>query len=91
MANTNEKRPILMYGATWCRDCRRVKQFFDTRGIDYHWIDLEKVPQAVEVVLKHNNGMQSIPTILFPDGTVLVEPSNQELAVKVEELCNRKV
>ncbi len=91
MADSIEKRPILMYGATWCGDCRRAKQFFDTRGIDYHWIDLEKVPEAVEVVLKHNNGMQSIPTILFPDGSVLVEPSNRELAVKFEELQNRTV
>jgi mycoredoxin len=74
---------IVMYGATWCGDCRRAKKFFDQKGVAYDWIDLEQNPEAVEVVLKHNNGMQSIPTILFPDGEVLVEPSNARLAEKL--------
>jgi mycoredoxin len=72
-----------MYGTTWCGDCRRAKKFFDQKGVSYHWIDLEQHPEAVEIVLKHNNGMQSVPTIFFPDGSVLVEPSNQELAQKL--------
>jgi glutaredoxin-like protein len=72
-----------MYGTKWCHDCRRSKQFLDSKNVAYQWIDLEDNAEATEFVLKVNNGMQSVPTIVFPDGSVMVEPSNQALAEKL--------
>ncbi len=74
---------IRMYGANWCPDCRRAKTFFGEQRIHYTYIDLDQQPEAVADVERLNNGNRSIPTIVFPDGSVLVEPSNQELAAKL--------
>ncbi len=70
---------ITFYGATWCPDCRRSKEYLDTHNIPYDYIDLETVPEAADEVVRINHGLQSIPTIVFPDGTVLVEPTNAAL------------
>jgi len=67
---------IIFYGATWCPDCRRSKKFLDERKVDYTYINLEETPDTAAEVEKINKGMQSIPTIVFPDGTILTEPSN---------------
>lgn len=74
---------IRLYGANWCPDCRRAKTFFGEQRIHYDYIDLDQHPEAVATVEQINDGMRSIPTIIFPDGTVLVEPSNAELAQKL--------
>jgi len=73
---------IKMYATTWCGDCRLAKRWFDSHGIAYDYINIEQDDDAAEVVLKVNNGMRSVPTIVFPDGSVLVEPSPRELAAK---------
>ncbi len=70
---------IKFYGADWCPDCRRSKAFLDQQKIEYEYINIEEVPGAAEEVEKINKGYKSIPTIVFPDGKVLVEPSNEEL------------
>ncbi|MEN8615017.1 glutaredoxin domain-containing protein [Dehalogenimonas sp. THU2] len=73
---------IVMYGTTRCPDCFRAKRFFDDHGIGYKWIDIGADPEAVIYVEKINKGNRSVPTIVFPDGSILVEPSNAELAKK---------
>ncbi len=70
---------ILMYTTKWCSDCRRVKMFLQQKQVDYDEVDIEENSEAAEIVEKLNNGFRSVPTIIFPDGTVTVEPSNQEL------------
>ncbi len=70
---------IKFYGATWCADCRRSKQFLDDNKVAYEYINLDENPDAAEEVVRINNGFQSIPTIVFPDGKILVEPSNEQL------------
>lgn len=74
---------IMVYSAVWCPDCKRAKQFFGEQRIPYTNVDIEQDEKAVAFVEKINNGMRSIPTIVFPDGEVLVEPSNAELAKKL--------
>ncbi len=81
-----QKGKITMYGATWCGDCLRAKAFLDSLGCEYEFIDIAKDESAVAKVLEINNGMQSIPTIQFPDGKVLVEPSNAELQSEITSL-----
>jgi thioredoxin reductase (NADPH) len=80
---TADRPAIIVYGATWCPDCRRSKQFLAENRIQYTWVDIEQDPTAVAEVERLNNGMRSVPTILFPDGAVLVEPSNEELAARL--------
>lgn len=67
---------IIFYGAPWCSDCRRSKAVFAEMNVTYHYIDLSVDPSAAETVTTINNGFQSIPTIVFPDGTILVEPED---------------
>jgi len=77
------KDKITVFGATWCPDCRRVKEFLGEQRVAYDWIDLEQHPEATELVERINGGSRSIPTIVFPDGSHLVEPDNDELAEKL--------
>jgi thioredoxin reductase (NADPH) len=71
---------ITVYGASWCPDCRRAKQFLGSHRISYRWVDLEQFPEKVAEVERRNGGKRIIPTIVFPDGSHVVEPSNDELA-----------
>ena len=73
---------IKMYATTWCGDCRMAKRWFDAHSIPYDSINIETDECAAAEVLRLNRGMRSVPTIVFPDGSVLVEPSARELAAK---------
>ena len=73
---------IRMYATTWCGDCRMAKRWFDAHGISYDYINIEEDESAAEFVVKVNRGARSVPTIIFPDGSVLVEPTARELAAK---------
>jgi mycoredoxin len=75
-----------MYGAEWCGDCRRSKRFLDSNSVSYEYIDVEADPSASEKVIEINGGQRSIPVILFPDGTHLTEPSDNDLKAKLESL-----
>ncbi|HCI78423.1 MAG TPA: glutaredoxin-like protein [Ktedonobacter sp.] len=71
-----------MYATSWCGDCRMAKRWFDSHGIAYDYIDIEQDEQAAEYVVQVNGGSRSVPTIVFPDGSVLVEPSARQLSAK---------
>ena len=75
---------ITVYGAYWCPDCRRSKQFLGEHQIPYNWIDIEEDPAGEKFVIEKNNRKRIIPTIVFADGSFLVEPTNAELAEKLE-------
>jgi thioredoxin reductase (NADPH) len=74
---------IKVYGASWCNDCRRAKKFLGDQRVSYEWFDIEHDPSLIEEVHARNDGKNIIPTIVFPDGTHLAEPSNEELANKL--------
>ena len=74
---------LKVYGAPWCPDCRRSKQFLGEMRVPYDWIDIDEDAKAAEYVREKNDGKQIIPTIIFEDGSVLTEPSNDELARKL--------
>ncbi|MFO8036442.1 MAG: FAD-dependent oxidoreductase [Anaerolineales bacterium] len=78
-----EMDTIVVYGTTWCLDCKRAKQFFGDQRIAYRWVDIEEDPEALARMEEINGGKRIVPTILFPDGDHLVEPSNAELAEKL--------
>lgn len=74
---------IMVYGASWCPDCRRAKKFLGEQRVPFEWHDIEDEPELVSIVQERNNGNNVIPTIVFPDGSHLSEPTNEELADKV--------
>ena len=74
---------IIMYGTTWCPDCTRAKRILERNNVPYTWINIEEDPAARKRVQEINGGYMSVPTILFPDGSVLVEPGNKELEAKI--------
>ncbi len=78
-----KKASITVHGTHWCPDCRRSKQFLGEHQIPYNWVDIEQDKEAEQYVLEKNDGKRIIPAIEFADGSVLVEPSNAELAAKL--------
>lgn len=79
---TNEPK-ITVYGTTWCPDCHRSKQFLSEQRLRYAWVDIEQHPEAQAYVERLNDGKRIVPTIVFEDGSFLVEPSNADLARKL--------
>ena len=71
---------ITLYGTSWCSDCRRA--------LRYQYINIERDDAARRYVEQVNNGNQSVPTIVFPDGSIMVEPSSSALAQKLASLNN---
>src|SRR5579872_3420365 len=82
MPDTNTNN-ITLYGTLWCSDCKRAKKFFGEQRIHYTFVDVDMDADGLAVVERANNGKHIIPTIVFGDGTMLVEPSNAELAKKL--------
>ncbi|MBC7708144.1 FAD-dependent oxidoreductase, partial [Polaromonas sp.] len=74
---------ILVYGADWCSDCHRARALFDQYKVEYTYIDIDADEAAKATMLKLVDGRNSIPTIVFTDGSVMQEPSNDELLTKL--------
>src|SRR3954453_7614896 len=74
---------ITLYGTNWCADCKRAKQFFGEQRVHYDFVDIEDDAAAMAYVEEVNDGKQVIPVIRFEDGSLLVEPSNADLAEKL--------
>ena len=74
---------ITMYGTSWCSDCRRAKQFFGEQRVRYDFVDVDQSAEGRAIVESYNDGKDIIPTIVFDDGSILVEPSNADLAAKL--------
>ena len=74
---------IVMYVTEHCADCMRAKKFLEANSIPHLRVGLEGDKQATEFVMKVNNGYRSVPTIIFPDGSILVEPNRDELNAKI--------
>ena len=79
----NSTPDITVYGAYWCPDCSRSKQFLGEHQIPYNWVNIEDDQKGEAYVVQKNNGKRVIPTIEFEDGSILVEPSNAALAEKL--------
>lgn len=80
MDSTNE---IVVYGTSWCYDSFRAKKFLERNQIPFRWVDIDNNAEGRKFVEQTNGGMRSVPTIVFPDGSILVEPSDDAIAVKL--------
>lgn len=83
MEQPSQNDKIIVYGTSWCYGARRAANFFEDHQIAYEWIDIDRDEQGRRFVESVNKGMRSVPTIVFTDGSILVEPTNQELAHKM--------
>lgn len=70
---------VTMFSTTWCGYCRRLKSQMDREGIGYDEVNIEDVPGAADFVMQVNGGNQTVPTVLFPDGTAATNPSLAEV------------
>jgi len=80
---TSSEGGITVYGVAWCLDCKRSKQFLGENRIPYHYVNLEEDTAALSYVEELNAGKRLMPTIVFPDGSFLAEPTNAQLAEKL--------
>jgi mycoredoxin len=72
-----------MYSTPWCGYCHRLKGQLNRAGIEFTEIDIEQVPDAAKLVETINNGNQTVPTVVFPDGTAMTNPSLAQVAEKL--------
>jgi mycoredoxin len=79
---TTAPTQIVIYATEYCSDCIRAKKFFEVNSIPHLQVGLEGNPEATEFVIQVNNGYRSVPTIVCPDGSILVEPDWDELKAK---------
>ncbi|MDQ3403535.1 MAG: mycoredoxin [Actinomycetota bacterium] len=66
---------LTLYSTTWCGYCRRLKTQLDADGIEYAEVDIEQTPGAADFVMSVNGGNQTVPTLHFPNGNALTNPS----------------
>lgn len=79
----SELADIKVYGTSTCGDCRRAKRLLEEHGVAYDWVDVAADPESLADMKRLQGGGEMVPTIVFPDGSVLVEPTNPELAAKL--------
>jgi mycoredoxin len=75
---------LTIYSTTWCGPCIRLKAQLDRVGITYEVIDIETHPEAAEFVMAVNHGSQTVPTVEFPDGSTLTNPSVFQVQDRLE-------
>jgi mycoredoxin len=66
---------VTMYSTTWCGYCMRLKRMLDREGIAYTEVNIEEDPAAADLVMSVNGGNRTVPTVVFPDGAALTNPS----------------
>ncbi|HIW62029.1 MAG TPA: mycoredoxin [Candidatus Stackebrandtia excrementipullorum] len=74
---------ITMYSTPWCGYCRRLQSQMDREGIEYEVVDIEKNPDSAEFVMSVNGGNQTVPTVKFPDGSALTNPTIVQVKQKL--------
>jgi len=79
MTPEKDTRRLKIYTTPWCGDCRMAKAVLDRASVAYEEVNIDDDPEAVATVLAINGGYTTVPTIVMPDGRVLVEPSRQQL------------
>lgn len=74
---------LTVYSTPWCGYCHRLKGQLDREGIAYREVDIEREPEAAAIVERVNRGNQTVPTLVFPDGSALTNPSVAQVKAKL--------
>lgn len=72
-----------MYTTTWCGYCHRLKSQLNREGIEFEEIDIETRPETAKIVEEANGGNQTVPTLVFADGSALTNPSVADIKAKL--------
>jgi mycoredoxin len=83
-------QPLTMYTTTWCAFCRRLKSQLAAEGIEIAEVNIEEVPGAADFVMSVNGGCQTVPTVVFEDGSALTNPSVGEVRQRLGELAGTR-
>ena len=83
MSSGETDSSLTIYSTVWCGYCRRLKSQMEREGISFVEVDIEDVPDAAELVMSVNGGMQTVPTLVFPDGSALTNPSIAEVKAQL--------
>lgn len=76
-------KQFTMYSTPWCGYCHRLKGQLDREGISYHEVDIEAQPEAADIVEQANKGNQTVPTLIFADGSALTNPSIAQIKAQL--------
>ncbi len=74
---------VTMYSTTWCGFCSRLKAQMTREGIEFVEVDIERDPDAAQFVEQVNGGNQTVPTLVFPDGSAATNPSIREVQARL--------
>jgi mycoredoxin len=77
---------LTMYSTTWCGYCHRLRSQLDREGIAYEVVDIEHTPGAAEIVAAVNGGNQTVPTVVYADGSAQTNPSVSQVRAKLASL-----
>jgi len=77
-----------MYSTPWCGYCHRLKSQLEREGIEFDMVDIEQDPEAVSIVESANNGNQTVPTLVYADGTSMTNPSVIQIKAKLEQFAS---
>ncbi len=77
-----------MYSTPWCGYCHRLKTQLQRAGIEFETVDIEQHPEAAQVVERVNNGNQTVPTVVFPDGTAMTNPSLAQVKEQIASIAS---
>jgi mycoredoxin len=74
---------LIIYSTPWCGYCTRLKRQLERAGTAFEEVDIEQNPEAAELVMRVNGGNATVPTVLFPDGSTLTNPSVRQITDKL--------
>ena len=80
-------QPLTMYTTTWCAFCKRLKAQLAREGIEMSEVNIEEDETAAEYVMSVNGGFQTVPTVVFPDGSAMTNPSAAQVKQRLHELA----
>jgi mycoredoxin len=83
-------QPLTMYTTSWCAFCRRLKSQLAAEGIEVTEVNIEQVPGAADFVMSVNGGCQTVPTVVFEDGSALTNPSLADVRQRLGELAGTR-
>ncbi len=83
MQYTPESGTITMFSTVWCGYCKRLKKQLEAKGIGYTEVNIEDTPGTAELVEQLNNGNQTVPTVIYPDGSAATNPSLNDVMEKL--------
>ena len=86
-ATSTDRAPFVMYSTPWCGYCQRLKGQLNREGIEFDMVDIEEFPEAAKIVEEANGGNQTVPTLVYSDGTAQTNPSLIQVKAKLAELA----